>query len=216
MRRPIITVTVASLLAALPTPATATDYKLKFSPSQGNVLKGRGGLEVYDVRTDDMLLRVISPGSRITERGTVRVLVMNLRQPTFEFGPDQVSVELPSGVALKELPYQTFDKVEPMVAREVEINRATDVRVKNGLAFGHGPDAWRLDDYSDDVLGSKLASALNQVLRPYEIGPNEAWGGYLLFEIPAAIKGGKADQPVTIVVKTGDTVHRVEAVLRRV
>jgi hypothetical protein len=49
-----------------------------------------------------------------------------------------------------------------------------------------------------------------------QVGPKEAWGGYLIFDMPKALKKARADQPVTIVVRTGNEVHRIKAVLNRV
>lgn len=214
-------------------PAAATDYKLQFDPGQGKVLKGRGGLQVFDVRTDKTLMRVIAPGSRITNRGAVRVLVMNLGQPAFEFGPNQVSVELPNGTPMREVPIDVFDKGEKLVEREVRIGGAVDRAVKSNLSsyadqqnsvaapnvVSHevaGANAMRSDELANDLPGAKLLGGLNGVLRPLAVGPKEAWGGYLIFEMPRDVQKAKSNQPVTIVVRTGTEVHRIKAVLTRV
>ncbi|MEO6360345.1 MAG: hypothetical protein ABIO43_07220 [Sphingomicrobium sp.] len=235
MRRIIVGGTLALLLAA---PAAATDYKLEFSQGDGTVLKGRGGLQVVDVRTDKTLMRVIAPGSRITKRGAVRVLVMNLGQPAFEFGPDQVSVELPNGTLLAEVPVAVFDKGEKLVEKEVAIGRSVDRAVKANLsAYADaqnsggtaasvtggtlsredvGDNALKMDELSDQLPGAKLLGGLNGVLRPLAVGPKEAWGGFLIFDMPKALQKAKDDQPVTIVVRTGREVHRIKALLNRV
>lgn len=235
MRRHIIGGTLALFLAAS---AAATDYKLELSQGDGRVLKGRGGLQVVDVRTDKTLMRVIAPGSRIEKRGAVRVLVMNLGQPAFEFGPDQVSVELPNGTLLAEVPVAVFDKAEKLVEKEVGIGRSIDRAVKANLsayaqAQNSGPtaataagrtlsgdnvgdNALKMDDLSDQLPGAKLLGGLNGVLRPLAVGPKEAWGGYLIFDMPKTLRKAKDDQPITIVVRTGREVHRIKAVLNRV
>jgi hypothetical protein len=235
MRKIILAATLA-LVASVP--AGAADYKLKLAPQDGKVLKGRGGLEVFDVRTENTLMRIISPGSRITERGAVRVLVMNLGSGRYQFGPDQVSVELPDGTSLAEVPVSVFDKGETFVETQVNIGRATDRAVKaNVSAYAQaqnsggtaatitggtisrenfGDNALKMDDLSDALPGAKLLGGLNGVLRPLQVGPKEAWGGYLIFDMPKALKKARADQPVTIVVRTGNEVHRIKAVLNRV
>ena len=250
MRRMIVGLglTLFSASAAL-----AADYKLVFAPGQGQVLKGRGGLEVFDVLTDKTRMRVISPGARITQRGTVRVLVMNLGQPKYEFGPDQVSVELPDGTALKEVQSSEFEKAELLVSKELRIGTLVDRSAKANLssyaqqqtsggsaadvasglqqqsAAGRGgagdvkmsreipsANAIRMDDLSDNVPGAKFLIGLNGVLRPLDVGPDEAWGGYLVFEMPKTLQEGKTDQPVVLVVRVGQEVHRIAAVLNRI
>lgn len=235
MRMFVLAATAACMAAV---PAVAADYKLKFSPQSGKVLKGRGGLEVIDVRTDNTLMRVISPGNRITERGAVRVLVMNLGKGRYEFGPDQVSVELPDGTPLSEVPVSVFDKGEKFVETQVNIGRATDRAVKASISGyaqaqnsggtaasasggtlsreNFGDNALKADELSDNLPGAKLLAGLNGVLRPLNVGPKEAWGGYLIFDVPKSLKKMKSDQPVTIVVRTGNEVHRIPAVLDRV
>lgn len=216
--------------------ATAADYKLEFASGEGKVLKGRGGLQVFDVTTDNTRMRIVAPGNRITDRGTVRVLVMNLGQGAYEFGPDQVSVELPNGQPLEELPVAVFDKGEKFVEREVGIGRSVDRAVKanlssyaqtqsgdptatstaRGSAAEGSANMLKNDSLEDQIFGGKLLEGLNGVLRPLAIGPQEAWGGYLVFNMPKALQRAKVDQPVVIVVRTGQEVHRIKAVLNRV
>lgn len=235
MRSMVMGAGLAMLLASA---ASGADYKLEFAPGEGKVLKGRGGLQVFDVTTDKTRMRVVAPGSRITNRGTVRVLVMNLGQPTYEFGPDQVSVELADGTSLQEVPVATFDKAEGFVQKQVNIGSAVDRQVKANLSTyaeqqnsggtaasitggtisreNFGDNAMKLDDLSDGVPGVKLLGGLNGVLRPLAVGPKEAWGGYLIFDMPKTLQRAKTDQPVVIVVRTGQEVHRIKAVLNRV
>ena len=218
--------------------ANAADYKLVFAPGQGKVLKGQGGLQVFDVLTDKTRMRIVAPGNRITNRGTVRVLVMNLAQPSYEFGPDEVSVVLPDGTALPEVPVSVFDKGETMIGREVGINRSVDRAVKSNLnsyaqqqnsgmtstavtggTLTHESPTTNIqsvDAFSDNVPGARLLGGLNGVLRPLTVGPKEAWGGYLIFDMPKALQKAKTSQPVTIVVKTGREVHRINAILNRI
>ena len=227
-----------AIALGLATSASAADYKLEFAPGQGEILKGRGGLQVFDVNTDNTRMRIVAPGNRITNRGTVRVLVMNLGSSRYEFGPDEVSVELPDGTALPEVPFTAFDKGERLITREVGINRSTDMAVKSSLSQyaqqqNGGPTALpgtpapaasenaaantgRLDDFASSVPGAKVLDGINGVLRPLPVGPKEAWGGYLIFNMPKSLQKAKVDQPVTIVVKTGGEVHRIKAVLNRI
>lgn len=241
----------AGLALILASGAAAADYKLEFAANHGRVLKGRGGLQVFDVTTDKTRMRIISPGARITGRGTVRVLIMNLGQPAYEFGPDQVSVELPDGTSLKEVPVSEFDDAEVLVQKQLHIGATVDRNVKASLSAyaqqqttgataadvaGHdqqqasrgagggnveisrenvGDNAIRIDRLSDNVPGARLLNGLNGVLRPLAVGPKEAWGGYLVFDMPEALRRGTADQPVVIVVRTGSEVHRIGALLNR-
>lgn len=218
--------------------AKAADYMLHFTSGQGKILHGRGGLQVFDVKTSKTLMRVIAPGNRIARRGTVRVLVMNLGQPAFEFGPDQVRVELSGGIPLKPVPVEVFDRGQEIVEREVTIARSIDRAVKSNLGSyaqsqnggltassltgpaldsgdADGPSS-RLDRWSDSLPGARLLGSLDQVLRPLRVGPNEAWGGYLVFTIPKQLQKAEQDQPVTIVVRTGQEVNRVQAILKRI
>ncbi|MFL6735207.1 MAG: hypothetical protein ACJ8EY_11015 [Sphingomicrobium sp.] len=228
----------AALLLSAAATAEAADYKLEFAQGQGKVLRGRGGLQVYDVTTDKTRMRIVAPGNRITKRGTVRVLVMNLGTQRYEFGPEEVSVELPDGTALAEVPFSAFDQGERLITSEVGINRSVDMAVKSsltqyaqqqnsGLTAGNvsggklsneSPTAntGKVDDFADSVPGVKLLDGINGVLRPLAVGPKEAWGGYLIFDMPKALQKAKVDQPVTIVVKTGGEVHRINAVLNRI
>ncbi|MEO7365484.1 MAG: hypothetical protein ABIW03_04115 [Sphingomicrobium sp.] len=225
-------------IASLPAgSAAAADFTLNFAPGQGKILQGRGGLQVFDVKTAKTLMRVIAPGNRITKLGTVRVLVMNLGQPAFRFGPDQVRIELPGGTQMKAVPVAVFDRGQEIVEREVRIAGSIDRAVKSNLgsytqsqnggmtassisgsSVDHGDQGGqssRMDRLSDNLPGAKLLGSLDQVLRPLRVGPNEAWGGYVIFTMPEPVQKAQQDQHVTIVVQTGQEVHRVQAVFKR-
>lgn len=64
-----------------------------------------------------------------------------------------------------------------------------------------------------DLPGGVEMNALYQLLLPEPVGPNEAWGGYYVFDLPKAVFDRRADQPLTIVVRTGAEVHRFAATL---
>ena len=77
-------------------------------------------------------------------------------------------------------------------------------------------DAQRLLSIENSDPATKLLDGLDGVLRPDTIGPKEAWGGYLVFDLPKHVRQAGADQPVTIVVRTGNEVHRIKATLSRI
>ncbi|TFI57314.1 hypothetical protein E2493_15730 [Sphingomonas parva] len=227
----------ALLAAALSAPAAAAEFKIALQ--QAPLLHGRGGLHAADSRTAGSLVRVIAPGSPISKRGTVRVLVMNLGQPAFVFGPASVSLTLADGTALPKVPVAVFNRGEALVAREVRRAGAVDRRVKGDLAGlaqqgasgrtiqsisgAAGPnasaagaaEAGRQDRGAEELPGARLLGALDGVLRPEQVGPQEAAGGYLVFELPKALRAQKTDLPLTILVKAGGEEHRFAALLKR-
>jgi hypothetical protein len=203
-------------------------------------LHGYGGLHAADSRTERTLVRVISPGSPINKRGTVRVLVMNLGGAPFDFGPASVRLELADGSILAEVPIAEFAKGADLVEREMGRSAAVDRRVKGDLsnlaqsastgiqvptgfvsggnsAAANSSAASRQDrnQDSDALPGAKLLSAIDGVLQPAKVGPQEAAGGYLVFELPKTVRGQKTDQPLTIVVTAGRDEHRFAATLHR-
>jgi hypothetical protein len=228
---------VAALVGALSVPAAAAEYKVKLR--QEPLIQGRGGLHAADSRTAGSLVRVIAPGGPISKRGTVRVLVMNLGQPAFTFGPASVSLKLADGTTLKKVPLAEFNRGEALVLREMKHANAVDRRVKGDLsslaqqgASGRtvqsisgaaGPnavaagtaEAGRQDRNAEQLPGAKMLSAIDGVLRPEQVAPQEAAGGYLVFELPKALRTQKADLPLTIVVKAGAEEHRFAALLER-
>src|SRR4029078_12454209 len=74
------------------------------------------------------------PGNDIHERGTVRVLVMNLGPSPFEFGPDQVTLTLSDGTVLNPVPVDQMEDGRQLVEREMQHAAANDLRNRNNLA----------------------------------------------------------------------------------
>ncbi|QAY78790.1 hypothetical protein [Sphingosinicella sp. BN140058] len=231
---------VAALALALAGPAAAGNYRVQLSGQDHKLLHGYGGLHAADSRTEGSLVRVISPGSAITRRGTVRVLVMNLGAKVFDFGPASVRLELADGSVLSEVPLTEFAKGANLVEREMGRAASVDRRVKgdlsslaqsastgtqvptgfvsggNGTAASNAAAARQDRNQDADLLpGAKLLSAIDGVLQPAKVGPQEASGGYLVFELPKIVRSQKADQPLTIVVTAGRDEHRFAAMLHR-
>jgi len=228
----------AIVLLTLATPVSAASYKVVLSPPAGTeVVRGYGGLHAVDDRTNTTLVRVISPGSNIKERGTIRVLVMNKGTQTFAFGPDQVRLELADGTRLKPVPIGMFINKAELVEREVRRARTVDQRNRANLselarqsagssasaptgvaaAPTSGPIATEgLDLKTDDLLlpGAKTLAAIYQVLETQPVAPNQGWGGYYVFNMPKAIRDRKSDLPLKIVVTTGAEVRRFDATLQ--
>jgi hypothetical protein len=110
---------------------------------------------------------------------------------------------------------------------------AVDMQIKNSLssyaqqgggrtltstqagAFAPGANIQDLERRSDesDLPGAKTMDALYQLLLPETVGPNQAWGGYYVFDLPKAAFDRKVDQPLTIMVRTGSEEHRFAATL---
>ena len=230
----------AAMALAIASPAVAANFRVHLSGEDHKLLRGYGGLHAADSRTERTLVRVISPGSPITKRGTVRVLVMNLGGTPFDFGPASVKLELADGSVLTEVPVAEFAKGAQLVEREMGRAVSVDRRVKGDLsnlaqtssagvqvptgvpatgtlAGAAGSAAARQDrnQDADQLPGAKLLNAIDGVLQPAKVGPQEAAGGYLVFELPKALRALKADQPLTIVVSAGADVHRFAATLHR-
>ena len=71
----------AIVFLTLAAPVSAASYKVVLSPPEGtSVVRGYGGLHAVDARTDTTLVRLISPGSDVRERGTIRVWKNERRQ----------------------------------------------------------------------------------------------------------------------------------------
>jgi hypothetical protein len=64
-----------------------------------------------------------------------------------------------------------------------------------------------------DLPGGKTMEALYQVLLPENVGPQQAWGGYYVFDVPKTVFNRRADQPLTVIVRTGGEEHRFAATL---
>lgn len=231
---------IALFLFAATSPAMAKDYTVVLSPPDGGeVLRGHAGLHAVDARSDTTLVRVISPGSDVRERGTIRVLVMNLGTATFPFGPNQVSLELGDGTKLAPVPISQFIKGADLIEREMKFAGATDLQNRNNLSglaqqSGGGATAQSavplsrgpagpssvgiesFDNRTDAMLlpGAKTLDSIYQVLEEQPVEPKRAWGGYYVFNLPKPVRALKADQPLTIVVTTGAEVRRFQATLR--
>jgi hypothetical protein len=231
---------LAAIAAAISVPAAAAEFTVQLSGEQGRLIRGKNGLHAADSRTSASLVRVISPGIPINKRGTVRVLVMNLGQPAFRFGPGHVQLVLPDGSVLTKVPLKEFAKGAELVSTEMRRAAAVDARVKAGLSTlaesaamgmtaqvmtgssaGSGSAASgsafqqdrKLD--ADQLPGARLLAAIDGVLQPNSIAPQEATGGYLVFELPKSLRSTRADAPITIVVTAGSEEHRFNALLKR-
>ena len=64
-----------------------------------------------------------------------------------------------------------------------------------------------------DLPGARTLDALYQLLLPESVGPNQVWGGYYVFDMPKGVFDRRADQPLTIIVRTGSEEHRFAATL---
>ena len=62
--------------------------------------------------------------------------------------------------------------------------------------------------------GSKTLDSIYQILIPLTVEPKHAWGGYYVFDVPKPVLARKADQPLTILVRTGAEEHRFSAVMK--
>ena len=225
--------------ASAASPAFAGAYRIELAtPPSGRLLHGHGGLEAADQRTATALVRLIAPGNDIHERGTVRVLVMNLGTTPFEFGPGQVTLTLGDGTVLKEVPVAQMEDGRELVERETRYAASNDLRNRNNLAGlaqqansgmtvqslspggpapgslvpGTGGHDYRTDD--DLIPGMRLLDSIYQVLIPLTVAPQSAWGGYYVFDVPKTVFRKRADQTLTITVRTGAEEHRFAAVMR--
>jgi hypothetical protein len=217
---------------ALSGSAFAGSYRVVLQPVGGKMLVGHAGVQAVDERTANTHVRLITPGNEVKERGTVRVLVRNLGSKPFQFGPDDVRLELADGTELKPTPLQKFEKGAILVQREMGHAAAIDMQVKNSLSIYAqqnggstlGPngsvsapaanvvDLERRSEESD-LPGAKTMDALYQLLLPETVGPNQAWGGYYVFDVPKTVFSRKVDQPLTVIVRTGGEEHRFQATL---
>ena len=230
---------IVSLVAlAVSVPALAGSYRVVLQPVNGKMLVGHAGVQAVDETTAAAHVRLITPGNEVKERGTVRVLVRNLGSTTFQFGPDNVKLQLADGTELKPTPLQQFEKGAALVQREMGHAAAMDMQIKNSLSsyaqqssgstlldsMQGGPsggvsapaanvqDLERRTDESD-LPGAKTMDALYQLLLPETVGPKQVWGGYYVFDLPKSVFNRKADQPLTVIVRTGSEEHRFAATL---
>lgn len=222
----------------LSTPALAGSYRVVLQPVNGKMLVGHAGVQAVDDKSAATHVRLISPGNQVMQRGTVRVLVRNLSAKPFEFGPNDVKLQLADGTELKPTSLQKFEKGAALIQREMGHAAAVDMQIKNSLSsyaqqsggstsidsMQSGPggsisapaanvqDIERRSDESD-LPGAKTMDALYQLLLPEAVGPNQVWGGYYVFDMPKAVFDRKADQPLIVIVRTGSEVHRFTATL---
>ncbi|SRR6266542_3406977 len=218
---------------ALGTQATAGSYRVVLQPVDGKLITGHAGVQAVDETTSTAHVRLISPGNEVANRGTVRVLVRNLGATPFVFGPDNVTLRLSDGTELVPTPLDKFEKGAELVEREMRHEAAVRMQVDNSLSsYAQGErggsavpgDNIRtervagLQDRADvlgdsDLPGSQTRDALYQLLLPEPVGPNQAWGGYYVFDLPKTVFNRKADQPLTVIVRTGSEEHRFAATL---
>lgn len=229
----------AAIAAVVAGPVSAGAYRIVLSPpANGKLLVGHGGVEAADDRTDVALVRLISPGNDIHDMGTVRVLVMNLGATPFEFGPEEVTLTLADGTVLKPVPVDKFENGRELVERETQHATANDLSNRNDLSglasqTGGGPTVQSMspgaaspgatmsgtegqDRRTDEAAlpGSQLLDSIYQLLVPLSVEPHKAWGGYYVFQMPQAEFAKHADQPLTILVRTGAQEHRFAATLK--
>jgi len=117
---------LAATALAIATPAFAHSYRIVLDkPANGKLLIGHAGVQAVDDRTASTLVRVVAPGNAVDQRGTVRVLVMNLGAAPFQFGPDDVSLTLGDGTQLKPVPVDTMEKMTSQLARSARLSTRT-------------------------------------------------------------------------------------------
>ncbi|MGZ2412038.1 hypothetical protein ACUXST_001459 [Sphingomonas sp. F9_3S_D5_B_2] len=232
---------IAIAALALPVPAFAGAYRIVLDrPATGRLLTGYGGLQAADQRTPTALVRLISPGNDVDRRGTVRALVMNLGDRPFTFGPENVTLRLGDGTLLKATPVDQFEDGRMLVERESRHATTVDMANRNTISSlanqtnsgmttqsmqpvpgGSSADTGDLaqlgglDRRTDALMlpGGRLLDAIYQLLIPETVGPRQAWGGYYVFDVPADVRRRRADQPLSIIVRTGGEEHRFSATL---
>jgi hypothetical protein len=217
----------AALLAAAP--AAAGTYRLELQPKDGKIIRAPNGIHAVDSRTAGTLVRVIAPGLKVWQnRGTLRVLVMNLSGRPFSFGPDDVTLKLADGTPVHFMALAEFRDGIQLVQNETVRNAAVRTRINanldginvygsRGLA-GRGLSAIdELDLPPDDVdaTARRLQQAVDSLLTDDEVEPQQAMGGYLMFELPKSMPAAKAEQPLDLIVSTGGEEHHFSVVLRR-
>lgn len=227
----------AALGVGLTAPVAAAEFRLELLGDR--LLKARNGIVAADSRTSKALVRVISPGSSISKFGTVRVLVMNLGSRAFSFGPEDVAIMSESGAAFPVVNNDRLDTGYESVKRETARQRSVTASVNRSLSSlaeaasvgvrpqtpvptvagsGAGADsAARLDRSRGpgEAANPGILDALTGTLGTFEVPPQDARGGYLLFEIPKSLRSSKTSQPLTLVVTVAGEEHRFPALLKR-
>ena len=234
MKRVLISIAALALSA----PAIAGSYRVVLQPVNGKMLIGHAGVQAVDETTSGAHVRLITPGNEVNQRGTVRVLVRNLGTKPFDFGPDNVRLQLADGTELKPTPIQKFEKGAALIQREMGHAAAVETQVNNSLSSyaqqsggsaavnsiqsgpsgdisAPKPDVQEFERKGDesDLPGARTLDALYQLLLPESVGPNQVWGGYYVFDMPKGVFDRRADQPLTIIVRTGSEEHRFAATL---
>lgn len=217
-------------------PAVASSYRIVLSqPHGGKLLKGHAGVQAADEITSNVLIRLISPGNEVKDRGTVRVLVFNYGPKTFEFGPDQVKLRLADGTVLQPTPFEKFNKGRTLIERAQRQAKAINFQnsellasmAQDSAAGGGTPSSGPMPTTGssansgefaratadEDLPGADLMDALDQLLIPLAVGPKQAWGGYYVFDLPKSVFDRRADQPLTVIVATGSEKHEFPATL---
>lgn len=229
---------LAAILCLVGSSALAGSYRLVLDPGSGKYLRGHAGVEAIDQRGAAALVRVISPGNEIAERGTVRILVMNLGGTPFEFGPDQVSLRLGDGTVFSPTSVDQMEKGRTLIERESRYAGAVDLRNRENLgateqqasggvtaeamapqataASSSAPGNAGFDTKTDQSLlpGASSLNAIYQILIEQPVAPHKAWGGYYVFDVPKSVFARKSDQRLTILVTTAGEVHRFNATLK--
>lgn len=223
--------------AALTAPSFAFDFRLDLLAGSERLLRAKNGIAAADSRTGKALVRVISPGSAIGKFGTVRVLVMNLGSRPFIFGPEDVRLEASDGTLLPVVTNERLDKGYRLVEQETNRRDAVKTRVSNDLATlaqtgstGVVPQtpvaspnggaavaqsARGLDRSKGPGEKSNpgILDAIHGTLGDAEVAPQQVTGGYLLFEVPKAIRSSKKPQELVVLVTVAGEVHRFPALL---
>jgi hypothetical protein len=216
----------AALLGAAP--AGAGTYRLELQPKDGKIIRAPNGIHAVDSRTAGTLVRVIAPGLKVWQnRGTLRVLVMNLSGRPFSFGPDDVTLKLADGAPVHFMALAEFKDGIQLVQNETVRNAAVRARIDSNLGginlsggFGFAGRVSAIDELDlppDDVdaTARRLQQAVDSLLTDDEVEPQEAMGGYLMFELPKSMPAARADQPLDLIVSTGGEEHHFSVVLRR-
>jgi len=209
-------------------PAAAATYRLELQPKDGKIIRAPNGIHAVDSRTATSLVRVIAPGLKVEKkRGTLRVLVMNLGSRPFAFGPEDVTLKLADGTPVRFMALGEFSDGIQLVQNETVRNAAVRARIDANLdginLYGRMGLAGRIsaidpfDLPPDDVnaTAQKLQQAVDSLLPTDEVAPQQAMGGYLMFELPKSMHGLKGEQPLDLIVSTGGEEHHFAAVLRR-
>jgi hypothetical protein len=221
---------IASVALSLSGTAMAGGFVVNLEPGSAGLLRGYAGLHAADARTEGSLVRIVAPGLEIGKRGTIRVLVMNLGEQDFEFGPDNVRLTLPDGTELAKVPLGEFERGYSLITREQERAAAIDRQNRNTLsvlagqapaAAGSGgaptpaPDVNSISRTDETILpGTTMLNAIYEILLPETVAPQTASGGYLVFEMPEQLGEAQRDVPLTIIVRTGEEEHRFAGLLK--